>query len=122
MLLASVLRDVLNRPGDVVARYGGEEFAILLPETSAEGAAELAEAIRARVEGMKTGSDGLRGDAVVTISLGVATHYPTITGSSSSALLAAADRALYLAKDEGRNRVVISGRRAGEMEKTAAVG
>lgn len=117
--LARLLRDALNRPADLVARYGGEEFAILLPETDAEGAAELSEAIRAKVVGMKITFEGLQRDAVVTVSMGVITHYPT-RALSSVALIAAADEALYRAKKNGRNRVVVSHETLTELEKAAA--
>lgn len=107
VLIASTLRNALNRPGDMVARYGGEEFMIILPGTNTQGAAELAEVIRARVEAMEIAHEGSPTDKVMTISLGVVTSYPT-TGFSSSELIAAADEALYRAKEEGRNQVVIS--------------
>jgi diguanylate cyclase (GGDEF)-like protein len=106
-LLAGSLRNALNRPGDMVARYGGEEFMIILPGTDERGAAEMAEAMRGRVEAMEIMHEGSRANKVVTISLGVVTGYPT-RGFSSSELIAAADEALYQAKEEGRNRVAIS--------------
>ena len=106
-LLASSFRNALNRPGDRVARYGGEEFMIILPGTDEHGAAEMAEAMRGRVEAMKIMHEGSHANKVVTISLGVVTGYPT-RGFSSSELIAAADEALYQAKEEGRNRVAIS--------------
>lgn len=106
-LLASSLSNALNRPGDMVARYGGEEFMIVLPGTDEHGAAEMAEVMRGRVEAMKITHEGSHANKVVTISLGVVTGYP-IRGFSSGELIAAADEALYQAKEEGRNRVAIS--------------
>ena len=106
-LVANTLRNALNRPGDLVARYGGDEFMILIPGTDAEGAAEVAEAMRARVEGMEITHKGSPDDKVVTISLGVVTGYPT-RGFSTGELIAAADEALYHAKNEGRNRFFTS--------------
>jgi diguanylate cyclase (GGDEF)-like protein len=106
-LIAGTIRNALNRPGDIVARYGGDEFLVLIPGTNAEGAAEMAEAMRARVEAMEIAHEGSPGDKVVTISLGAVTAYPT-RGFSSGELIAAADEALYQAKDEGRNRLIIS--------------
>jgi diguanylate cyclase (GGDEF)-like protein len=120
MSLARALRDMLNRPGDLIARYGGEEFVVLLPETTAEGAGELAEAIRARVEGMRMSFEGGRCNSVMTVSLGVVTHCPT-RGVSPAPVIAAADEALYWAKQEGRNRVVVYRRSVTELEKPAAV-
>jgi diguanylate cyclase (GGDEF)-like protein len=105
--LANIIRNALKRPGDMVARYGGEEFIIVLPETDAQGAAEMAELVRGRVEAMELTSEDSLADEAVTISLGVVTDYPT-RGFSSAALISAADEALYQAKEEGRNRVVIS--------------
>jgi diguanylate cyclase (GGDEF)-like protein len=107
ILLASVLRSSLNRPGDMAARYGGEEFMILLPETAAEGACDLAETMRERVESLEIAHEGSRTGKVVTISLGVITGDPA-SGFSCAALVAGADGALYDAKGQGRNRAVIS--------------
>ncbi len=107
ILIANALRYALNRPGDMVARYGGDEFVILIPGTDVEGAAEMAEMMRARVESMEIAHEASDHDKIVTISLGVVTGYP-VRGFSSGELIAAADAALYKAKDEGRNRFVIS--------------
>jgi len=86
---------------DMAARYGGEEFAILLAETSLEGAHATAERIRQQVK--KTGIK-INGDQKsVTISIGIAT-YPD-DGNTSDDIIEAADKALYLSKRSGRNRV-----------------
>ena len=90
------------RGSDLVARYGGEEFAVLLPETAAEDALELAERLRRAVENASYGTAG-----PVTASFGVA---GLAAEGTSAELLDAADRALYRAKQEGRNRVVLSGK------------
>lgn len=108
ILIAKAISNLLNRPGDMVARYGGEEFMVILPGTDAQGAAELAEAMRGRVEAMEIRHECSAAGKVVTISLGVTTVYPA-RGFSSAALIAAVDQALYQAKEEGRNRVVICG-------------
>lgn len=84
------------RTTDLVARYGGEEFAVVLPHTPFLGATALAERFRAAVE---AGA----GRGVVTVSVGVATLTPAAAGRSD--LVAAADRALYNAKKNGRNCV-----------------
>jgi len=117
ILLASAFCNSLHRPGDMVARYGGEEFMIVLPGTNQSGAAELAESIRARVEAMEIAHEGSPDEKVVTISLGVVTDYPTI-GFSWARIIAAADEALYRAKDYGRNRVVVS---TGDLKMSATV-
>jgi len=87
---------------DVAARYGGDEFIVLLPETPAKGALEVAERIRNRVAGTPL---QLKDSAIVTsVSIGVAV-YPE-DGATLDALAAHADGALYTAKQEGRNRTV----------------
>jgi diguanylate cyclase (GGDEF)-like protein len=96
----------------VPCRFGGEEFIALLPGVGAEAAAARAEELRSRIEALKIRyADGHL--PRVTISAGVAA-YPAMAGDLS-ALLQAADEALYAAKREGRNRVVIAG---GETEPT----
>jgi diguanylate cyclase (GGDEF)-like protein len=107
ILLASIFNDALHRPADLVARYGGEEFMVLLPETNAEGAAELAEVIRSRVAAAQIRHGNSPIDEVVTISLGVVTIYPT-AGLSLAGMITAVDEALYRAKQEGRNRVIVA--------------
>jgi diguanylate cyclase (GGDEF)-like protein len=95
--VAGVLRESVRKV-DCAARYGGEEFMVLLPDTSAAAAAEVAERIRERV-GLPS-----RLGRRVTVSIGVA-EYP-LHGDSPAALVASADAALYQAKAAGRNRVV----------------
>jgi len=104
--IAQTLRNGLNRPGDMAARYGGDEFMLLIPGSDAQGVAELAEVIRARVAAMAILHEGSPTDRVVTISLGAVTSYPT-RGFSSGNLIEAADEALYRAKEDGRNQVAI---------------
>lgn len=89
------------RSGDIAARIGGEEFALLLPECTLEDAIATAERLRASVEAARFPLDGE--DQRLTISIGVATLADGC--ASRGALMAAADAALYRAKDEGRNRV-----------------
>ena len=97
------------RQEDLVARYGDEEFALLLPKTNASQAQQLAERLRAAVEAenleLATG-ETLR----FTISLGVAEYLPVGEEWDASDLIDAADRAMFLAKQGGRNRVVVGGR------------
>jgi diguanylate cyclase (GGDEF)-like protein len=98
--VAVVLRDA-TRVIDCVGRYGGEEFAVILPETGSSGALEVAERIRARVQGEKFEH------REVTVSVGVS-EYPS-DGDSADAIISIADAALYAAKHGGRNRVVKGG-------------
>ncbi|MEA5467428.1 diguanylate cyclase domain-containing protein [Spirulina sp. 06S082] len=89
-----------------IARYGGEEFAAILPETEVEKALEIAEGIREAVEGLKIPhARSLEGD-YVTLSLGVVTTIPS-EEFSPEALIGVADLALYEAKEQGRNRVIV---------------
>ncbi|MBK7977160.1 MAG: GGDEF domain-containing protein [Deltaproteobacteria bacterium] len=102
--VAHALRDALRRPADVIARYGGEEFAVVLPDTDAEGALHVAEALRQAVSDLELSLGPSSADGALTLSLGVATTSPQL-GDDPAALVATADRALYQAKAGGRNRV-----------------
>jgi diguanylate cyclase (GGDEF)-like protein len=104
-----------SRGIDEPARYGGEEFVVALPETSPEGALELAERIHARIGAERTRTpDGA--EVRVTASVGVATL--PATAIDVRELIGAADAALYEAKRTGKNRVVVasSGAYAGRSE------
>jgi len=102
--VATAIMDSVNRPGDLASRYGGEEFCIVLPETSSVGAMQIAELVRKNVNALKLKHKTSPVSNMVTLSLGVATLIPE-QGSQPSVLLEAADRALYQAKGNGRNRV-----------------
>jgi diguanylate cyclase (GGDEF)-like protein len=103
-LVAQSAAKAVRRPADLVARIGGEEFAVLLPETSTEGAHHVAELIRRAINALNIAHDNSPVARHITVSLGTATLVPG-RGSNSSALFEAADRALYVAKRRGRNRV-----------------
>jgi len=105
--VASTLSDALRRAGDLAARYGGEEFAVILPGTDEEGAASFADELRARVEAIRFPHPPAPG-GVVTVSLGVTTAVPSESLTVSS-LIDEADRALYVSKRDGRNRVTLFG-------------
>ena len=102
--VATAITDSVNRPGDLTARYGGEEFCLVLPETSGLGAMKIAELVRKNVADLNLEHTSSPLTDMVTLSLGVATLIPDM-GSQPSVLLKAADRALYQAKGNGRNRV-----------------
>lgn len=105
--IAEIIEDCLERPGDLVARYGGEEFACILPETEGDGAALIAEQLRCAVLGAGISHGGAPAGGHVSISAGVATMIPS-HGLQSPILVDMADKALYVAKRDGRNRVVIA--------------
>jgi diguanylate cyclase (GGDEF)-like protein len=100
--LAQVLGTDL-RQTDLLARYGGEEFGVLLPETTKSEALQVGERMRQAVE-ERLNAGGQTWPARVTVSIGVAT-FPE-DGRDAEQVLLAADQALYLAKRQGRNRVV----------------
>jgi diguanylate cyclase (GGDEF)-like protein len=91
---------------DVACRYGGEELVILMPDCAQPDAARRAEALRADIAGAPPMNDGA-GPDIITASFGVA-EYP-LHGADADALFLAADQAMYRAKREGRNRVVLAG-------------
>lgn len=94
-----------QRPGDIAVRYGGEEFIVLLPNTNVEGANLVAELIRKEVEAIRVEYDHKA--VPITISSGVATRVPS-QGEQPDSLIKIADDALYMAKENGRNRVEVA--------------
>jgi diguanylate cyclase (GGDEF)-like protein len=102
--VAATLARTLSRPGDIVARYGGEEFAVILPETDITGASQMAERMREALAMQRMPQAPDTGSGMVTLSAGVASCVPD-EASSATDLIAAADRKLYEAKTQGRNRV-----------------
>jgi diguanylate cyclase (GGDEF)-like protein len=104
--IAHVLQQEIRRPGDYLARYGGEEFVILLPETSLEEAVTIAERLRVAVENLNIPHPQSDVCSFVTISLGVSSLVPT-EQTNSDLFITFTDKALYKAKESGRNRVHI---------------
>lgn len=116
--VAAAMSGVVKRAGDCVARYGGEEFSILMPATEPEGALIVAERIRAAVEALHLPHSGSTVADHVTVSVGVASLHVGNDGMAAG-LVAAADAALYRAKDGGRNRVVLAGNVTAPAAQTA---
>ena len=102
--IAKVLTSVIKRSADVVARYGGEEFVLLLLDTDAEQATRLAEECRSKIIEQQIPHESSKVSEVLTVSLGVNTIIPTVSTQPSS-FVEAADKLLYKAKANGRNRV-----------------
>lgn len=102
--IASSISTALKRPSDLVARYGGEEFAVILPNTPLQGATHVAREIQAAVRALGMAHTGSSVSKFVTLSIGIASVIP-LSKFSPMSLVAAADRALYRAKLEGRDRV-----------------
>jgi diguanylate cyclase (GGDEF)-like protein len=102
--ISGALQGSLRRAAEIVARHGGEEFAAILPDVEADSAALVAETMRRNVLALQVLHEGSSVERFVTVSVGVATAYPTAEGSPA-ALVATADSALYRAKHRGRNRV-----------------
>lgn len=106
--LGRILSAIARRPTDLAARYGGEEFAVLLPNTAPDGCVEVGEGIRQALHDLAMLHAQNPPSRLVTVSVGAATSLPS-QASDSSTLVAAADRALYAAKDGGRDRLLVSG-------------
>jgi diguanylate cyclase (GGDEF)-like protein len=102
--VAHALRSNLHRATDYIARYGGEEFSIILLDTPNENGAGVAESLRAAVESLNIENAVSTCAGVVTVSVGVATAGDNGPVSEATLVLYA-DKALYLAKETGRNRV-----------------
>ncbi len=105
--IAQTLQQTVYRPADLVARYGGEEFAITLPDTDLQGAMTIAEAIRHAIAGLAIPHETSEVSQQVTMSIGIASLIPMLDRSSEY-LVCQADQALYLAKQQGRNRCCIT--------------
>ncbi len=102
--IADYLKSSINRPTDFVGRYGGEEFCIIMPDTYLNGAIKLAEEIRAGVKELKILNPGTKENEFLTISVGVASAVPTAEYTYMD-LIYTSDKALYIAKTEGRDTV-----------------
>jgi diguanylate cyclase (GGDEF)-like protein len=102
---ANIIKDIISRHG-IIARYGGDEFAILLPEANREKAKKIAEELRNRVESHDFAGPEITEKFVVTTSIGISCLPETANDISS--FKEKADSSLYLAKEQGKNRVAVA--------------
>jgi diguanylate cyclase (GGDEF)-like protein/PAS domain S-box-containing protein len=118
--VARAISNSVKRPTDLVARYGGEEFAVILSNTDAKGAVNIAENVRRQVEELSVTHHQPSGSQILTISCGVSSMIPD-EDSALDRLIALADKGLYEAKKQGRNRIILkTGESSGNatLEKT----
>ncbi len=104
--VAQTISSSLKRPTDIVARYGGEEFVVILPNTDSDGAFFVAEQIREKIMELKIPHAHSAANQYVTLSLGVSTAVMD-QSIPPETLIENADKALYDAKEQGRNRSVL---------------
>jgi diguanylate cyclase (GGDEF)-like protein len=108
------LTNAVRRPPDIVARYGGEEFAVILPYANEKGAASVGEKLRYTILDLKIENENSPVNKFVTLSIGACTLHPSHLQSNDDIIRAvnemihAADEALYSAKRQGRNRVLLA--------------
>ena len=104
--VAKILKDSMKRPSDLAARYGGEEFIVILPDTSKKGGYELAEKLRKKVLDLKLEHKNNICGNEITVSVGVAMDIAE-PGKKLYDLIDKADKALYEAKNSGRNQTLV---------------
>lgn len=104
--VARAIGESVRRPDDLAARYGGEEFVVLMPNTTAEGAVQIAKEAAEKVQALKIEHKSSQVSPYVSISLGVTTLVPS-QDMAVSTLVDTADLGLYEAKRRGRNQVVL---------------
>jgi len=105
--VAKEIESCTRRPADLAARYGGEEFAVILPNTLRDGATFIAEKICQAIADLNIPHESSYVSDHVTISIGIATTSPDFKTDPRN-LIEAADKGLYLAKNQGRDRAVFS--------------
>ncbi|MDM8529705.1 diguanylate cyclase [Anaerolineales bacterium HSG25] len=103
--VAMAIEQAVRRTQDLAARYGGEEFAVILPNTDIKGGLSLAEQIQQEIEQLNISHDFSEVDQYITLSMGVAMFVPDEQLTIED-LIKSADKALYAAKEAGRNRIV----------------
>lgn len=111
--VATALTSAIRRGADFLARYGGEEFSAILPDTDKKGALKVAEEMHRSIKSQKIEHAKSKVCDTVSISIGVASLIPQ-KDTQPEILVAAADQALYKAKEEGRDRIMV-----GQVETNA---
>ncbi|CAM3965484.1 sensor domain-containing diguanylate cyclase [Vibrio neonatus] len=119
ILVAKALNETLSRPADLVARFGGEEFVLLLPNTDIEGATHIAETALNKILSLKIKHPNSEVCPYLTASFGIASMVPSIE-SSILQLISDADKALYQAKQKGRNTIEVIASSSSESIKSNA--
>lgn len=102
--IAQILQKVVLRPADLAARYGGEEFAVLLPNTDLEGGIKVAQNIQQEIHHLAIPHAQSNVKEIVTVSLGISSFIPKLEVKPDT-LVSYADKALYDAKQQGRDRL-----------------
>ncbi|MDJ0675635.1 MAG: diguanylate cyclase [Calothrix sp. MO_167.B42] len=104
--IAQAINNCAKRAVDLVARYGGDEFAVILPNTDANGALHMEELIRSQIANLKIPHEQSQAGQHITVSSGIATMIPT-GNTNVESLMMAADKALYQAKKQRDNCIVV---------------
>lgn len=105
--VAAALMKSIERPSDFVSRYGGEEFYVILPATDKRGAVKVAERIQQYVLDLKIPHQKSKVHTFLTVSIGIAVDFPSVTIPMDN-FLQAADEAMYISKDTGRNKITVA--------------
>lgn len=106
-LVAESIKRIVGRASDLVSRYGGEEFVVVLSDTPLDGALTVGENIRSAIESLAIPHRKAPKHGIVTVSVGVTSTVPE-RSTNPETFLVAADRAMYTAKHEGKNRIAYS--------------
>jgi len=104
--IGNTLKVIVSRTADTVARFGGEEFIVILPETDVHGAINVAERIQSGIESLNINHSASNTAPYVTVSLGVVSVNPANVLTPKHTIKTA-DKALYIAKNNGRNRMEV---------------
>jgi len=105
--IAQAIAQALSRPADLIARYGGEEFAVILPNTDLTGTYEVTKKVQQAIRELKLPHESSKTSQFVTISMGISCQIPNREQTLED-LIRTTDQALYAAKDQGRDRIIIA--------------